>query len=84
MAPYFRPFRTGAWWRAGGVPPLVPAGIRRSPSAGRPGAWAWASAGEVAAVLQISDLARVRVTHRWSGRIGTTGDDLPVVGLVPG
>ncbi|NEB12989.1 FAD-binding oxidoreductase, partial [Streptomyces coelicoflavus] len=30
------------------------------------------------------DLARVRVTHRWSGRIGVTADDLPVVGPVPG
>ncbi|MER6163410.1 NAD(P)/FAD-dependent oxidoreductase [Streptomyces violaceorubidus] len=30
------------------------------------------------------DLARVRVTHRWSGRIGMTADDLPVVGPVPG
>ncbi|MFH9413768.1 NAD(P)/FAD-dependent oxidoreductase [Streptomyces rochei] len=30
------------------------------------------------------ELARVRVSHRWSGRIGMTADDLPVVGPVPG
>ncbi|AIV37706.1 NAD(P)/FAD-dependent oxidoreductase [Streptomyces sp. CCM_MD2014] len=81
LAPYFRLLPDGGLIAGGGTA-AVPSGLAASRlQALRERAWArlerWLRALH-------PDLARVRVTHRWSGRIGMTGDDLPVVGPVPG
>ncbi|MGP2440268.1 NAD(P)/FAD-dependent oxidoreductase [Streptomyces sp. JW3] len=81
MAPYFRllPDRGVV---AGGGTVTVPAGLGEPRLRARgERAWAWLE-GWLRSLHP--ELARVRVTHRWSGRIGMTGDDLPVVGPVDG
>ncbi len=80
LAPYFR-LLPDRGLVAGGGTATLPAGVGAPRlQAVRERAWArlerW--------LRSHPDLARVRVTHRWSGRIGMTGDDLPVVGPVPG
>ncbi|MBT2415729.1 FAD-binding oxidoreductase [Streptomyces sp. ISL-12] len=81
MAPYYRllPDRGVV---AGGGTVTVPTGLGAPRlRAARERAWAWLE-GWLRSLHP--ELARVRVTHRWSGRIGMTGDDLPVVGPVDG
>ncbi|MBZ6232228.1 NAD(P)/FAD-dependent oxidoreductase [Streptomyces olivaceus] len=81
LAPYFR-LLPDRGLIAGGGTAVVPGGLSAPRlQALRERAWArlegWLHALH-------PDLARVRITHRWSGRIGMTGDDLPVVGPVHG
>jgi glycine/D-amino acid oxidase-like deaminating enzyme len=81
MAPYFRllPDRCLV---AGGGTVTVPAGLtphRLQSARGR--AWDWLARWLRRLHPELSD---VPVTHRWSGRIGMTGDGLPVVGPVRG
>ncbi|MBD0421447.1 FAD-binding oxidoreductase [Streptomyces sp. TRM S81-3] len=81
MAPYFRLLPDGGVVAGGGTA-TVPAGLGPPRlQAVRERAW-----GRLERWLRSlhPGLARVRVTHRWSGRIGMTGDDLPVVGPVRG
>ncbi|MFF4472454.1 NAD(P)/FAD-dependent oxidoreductase [Streptomyces sp. NPDC001599] len=81
LAPYFRLLPDGGLMAGGGTAAL-PAGLaasRLQPLRER----AWTRLERWLRALH-PDLARVRVTHRWSGRIGMTADDLPVVGPVPG
>ncbi|MCZ9341444.1 FAD-binding oxidoreductase, partial [Streptomyces sp. TRM76130] len=80
-APYFRllPDRGVV---AGGGTVTVPTGLGAPRlRTARRRAWSWLE-GWLRSLHP--ELARVRVTHRWSGRIGMTGDDLPVVGPVDG
>ncbi|MGW0818151.1 NAD(P)/FAD-dependent oxidoreductase [Streptomyces viridiviolaceus] len=81
MAPYFRLLPDGGVVAGGGTA-AVPTGLGPPRlQALRERAW-----GRLERWLRSlhPGLARVRVTHRWSGRIGMTGDDLPVVGPVQG
>lgn len=81
LAPYFRllPDRGVV---AGGGTVTVPAGLGAPRlETARRRAWTWLE-GWLRSLHP--ELAGVRVTHRWSGRIGMTGDDLPVVGPVDG
>lgn len=81
MAPYFRVLPDRGLVAGGGTA-TVPAGLgaARLRAAGER---AWGRLERWLRSLH-PDLAEVRVTHRWSGRIGMTGDDLPVVGPVRG
>ncbi|MER7399041.1 FAD-binding oxidoreductase [Streptomyces sp. NPDC000151] len=81
MAPYFRLLPDGGLVAGGGTA-LAPDGLgaRRVQSV-RERAWAWL---ERWVGSLHPELSGVPVTHRWSGRIGMTGDGLPVVGRVPG
>ncbi len=81
LAPYFRllPDRRLV---AGGGTATVPAGLGTARLQARRER-AWARLERRLRILH-PDLAGVGVTHRWSGRIGMTGDDLPVVGPVQG
>ncbi|MFE1035335.1 NAD(P)/FAD-dependent oxidoreductase [Streptomyces sp. NPDC058807] len=81
LAPYFR-LLPDRGLVAGGGTATVPADIG-APRLQAVRERAWARLERWLRSLH-PDLARVRVTHRWSGRIGMTGDDLPVVGPVPG
>ncbi|PPS83102.1 NAD(P)/FAD-dependent oxidoreductase [Streptomyces sp. MH60] len=81
LAPYYR-LLPDRGLVAGGGTAALPAGLaasRLQPLRER----AWTRLEHWLRALH-PDLARVRVTHRWSGRIGMTADDLPVVGPVPG
>jgi glycine/D-amino acid oxidase-like deaminating enzyme len=81
MAPYFRLLPDGGLVAGGGTV-TAPAGLD-APGlrAARERAWAWLDRWLRSLHPDLSD---VRVTHRWSGRIGMTLDDLPVVGPVHG
>ncbi|MEU6456387.1 FAD-binding oxidoreductase [Streptomyces sp. NPDC047065] len=81
LAPYFR-LLPNRGLVAGGGTATVPAGLG-APRLQALRERAWARLEGWLRSLH-PDLARVRVTHRWSGRIGMTGDDLPVVGPVQG
>ncbi|MEV5314303.1 MULTISPECIES: FAD-binding oxidoreductase [unclassified Streptomyces] len=81
MGPYFRllPDRSLV---AGGGTVTLPAGLpapRLQALRGR--AWDWLGRWLRRLHPELSD---VPVTHRWSGRVGMTGDGLPVVGPVRG
>jgi glycine/D-amino acid oxidase-like deaminating enzyme len=81
LAPYFRLLPDGGLVAGGGTA-LLPAGRDgRRAHAARERAWAW-----LVRWLRTlhPDLVSVPITHRWTGRIGMTGDDLPVVGPVAG
>ncbi|MGW9594339.1 NAD(P)/FAD-dependent oxidoreductase [Streptomyces chartreusis] len=81
MAPYFRPLPDGGLVAGGGTVTL-PAGLGTPRlRAARERAWAWL--GRWVRSLH-PELAHLPVTHRWSGRVGMTGDGLPVVGPVHG
>ncbi|WP_435212317.1 NAD(P)/FAD-dependent oxidoreductase [Streptomyces sp. bgisy034] len=81
MAPYFRPLPDGGLVAGGGTVTL-PAGLGAPRlRAARERAWAWL--GRWVRSLH-PELAQLQVTHRWSGRVGMTGDGLPVVGPVHG
>ncbi|TXS46169.1 FAD-binding oxidoreductase [Streptomyces sp. uw30] len=81
MAPYFRPLPDGGLVAGGGTVTL-PAGLGGPRlRAARERAWAWL--GRWVRSLH-PELAHLPVTHRWSGRVGMTGDGLPVVGPVHG
>ncbi|QOV39870.1 FAD-binding oxidoreductase [Streptomyces ferrugineus] len=81
MGPYFRPLPDGGLVAGGGTVTL-PTGLGAPRlRAARERAWAWLARW----VRSLHpELAHVPVTHRWSGRIGMTGDGLPVVGPVRG
>ncbi|MCX5039168.1 FAD-binding oxidoreductase [Streptomyces coelicoflavus] len=81
LAPYFRLLPDGGLVAGGGTA-TVPAGLA-APRLQAVRERAWARLERWLRALH-PDLARVRVTHRWSGRIGMTADGLPVVGPVPG
>ncbi|MET9745485.1 FAD-binding oxidoreductase [Streptomyces ardesiacus] len=81
LAPYFRLLPDGGLVAGGGTA-SVPAGLA-APRLQARRERAWARLEHWLRGLH-PDLARTRVTHRWSGRIAMTGDDLPVVGPVPG
>ncbi|MFG2681063.1 NAD(P)/FAD-dependent oxidoreductase [Streptomyces sp. NPDC048392] len=81
LAPYFR-LLPDRGLVAGGGTAAVPAGLA-APRLQALRERAWARLEGWLRSLH-PDLARVGVTHRWSGRIGMTGDDLPVVGPVHG
>ncbi|MGW4924131.1 NAD(P)/FAD-dependent oxidoreductase [Streptomyces parvulus] len=81
LAPYFR-LLPDRGLVAGGGTATVPGGLG-SPGLQARRERAWARLEDWLRSLH-PGLARVRVTHRWSGRIGMTGDDLPVVGPVQG
>ncbi|PAZ17892.1 FAD-dependent oxidoreductase [Streptomyces sp. SA15] len=81
MAPYFRLLPDGGLVAGGGTV-TAPAGLDAPGlQAVRERAWAWLDRWLRSLHPDLSD---VRVTHRWSGRIGMTLDDLPVVGPVHG
>ncbi|GGS49094.1 FAD-binding oxidoreductase [Streptomyces griseoviridis] len=81
MAPYFRLLPDGGMVAGGGTV-TVPTGLGAARLRARgERAWRWLE-GWLRSLHP--ELAGLRVTHRWSGRIGMTGDDLPVVGPVPG
>lgn len=80
-APYFRLLPDGGLLAGGGTV-TAPAGLDASRlQAVRERAWSWL--GRWLRRLH-PDLSDVRVVHRWSGRVGMTFDDLPVVGPVHG
>ncbi|CAM5470759.1 NAD(P)/FAD-dependent oxidoreductase [Streptomyces fumanus] len=81
LAPYFRVLPDRGLVAGGGTA-TVPDGLGASRlQAVRERAWSWLE-GWLRSLRP--ELARVEITHRWSGRIGMTGDDLPVVGPVHG
>ncbi|MFE0256502.1 NAD(P)/FAD-dependent oxidoreductase [Streptomyces sp. NPDC059010] len=81
MAPYFRPLPDGGLVAGGGTVTLAAGVGAPRLRAVRERAWAWL--GRWVRSLH-PELAHLPVTHRWSGRIGMTGDGLPVVGPVHG
>ncbi|MEG3628046.1 NAD(P)/FAD-dependent oxidoreductase [Streptomyces poriticola] len=81
LAPYFRLLPDGGVVAGGGTA-VVPAGLGPA-RLQRLRERAWARLERWLRSLH-PELARIRVTHRWSGRIGMTADDLPVVGPVHG
>jgi glycine/D-amino acid oxidase-like deaminating enzyme len=81
LAPYFRLLPDGGLVAGGGTA-LAPTGLALPRlQAGRERAWGWLERWVRSLHPQLLD---VRVTHRWSGRIGMTADGLPVVGPVRG
>ncbi|MDT0380550.1 FAD-binding oxidoreductase [Streptomyces sp. DSM 42041] len=81
LAPYFRLSPDGRVIAGGGTA-VLPDGLSpRRLAAARARSWQrlerWLR-------LLHPDLAAVPLTHRWSGRIGVTGDGLPVVGEIHG
>ncbi|HET9380248.1 MAG TPA: FAD-binding oxidoreductase [Streptomyces sp.] len=81
LAPYFRLLPDGGLVAGGGTA-VAPAGLAPPRlQAGRERAWAWLERWMRSLHPHLLD---VRVTHRWSGRIGVTADGLPVVGPVRG
>ncbi|KOV71381.1 oxidoreductase [Streptomyces sp. AS58] len=82
LAPYFRLLPDGGLVAGGGTAIAAPDGLgARRLQAGRERAWTW-----LCRWLRSlhPELSQVTVTHRWSGRVGMTGDGLPVVGPVRG
>ncbi|MEV0641472.1 FAD-binding oxidoreductase [Streptomyces sp. NPDC050619] len=81
MAPYYRLLPDGGLVAGGGTV-TAPAGLGPPRlQAVRERAWNWLGRWLRSLHPELSD---VPVLHRWSGRIGMTLDDLPVVGPVPG
>ncbi|MEU3732423.1 FAD-binding oxidoreductase [Streptomyces sp. NPDC033538] len=81
LAPYFRLLPDGGLVAGGGTA-TVPAGLD-APRLRALRERAWSRLERWLRCLH-PGLAGTRVTHRWSGRVGITGDDLPVVGPVQG
>ncbi|MBQ1088734.1 FAD-binding oxidoreductase [Streptomyces sp. B93] len=81
MAPYFRTLPDGGLVAGGGTV-TVPTGLAPERlRAARERAWNWLGRWLRGLHPELHD---VPVVHRWSGRIGMTGDGLPVVGPVRG
>ncbi|MFJ6183634.1 NAD(P)/FAD-dependent oxidoreductase [Streptomyces sp. NPDC092295] len=81
LAPYFRLTHDGRLVVGGGRAVHLPGLPAGRAAALRTATWTWL---EERLRRLHPTLAEVPVTHRWSGQIGMTTDDLPVVGRVGG